>query len=432
MDIKHNAVEYNHDYSNNPQDDYNDEDDVEYKPPGKQGAGRKRGKYNKMKKIFAELSEVEAKEDPRIIYKDIPEHIPKKKEVVTERLVCDFCNEAEEFTSVWVLSQHVWKNHEEKVEEFDLKYRIFKCHISENDEDCKHAYYTKKGLFKHLLRAHNLSRKSLKSVSQVCNECDISFPTNTEYKKHLRQHHADSLEAKPFQCDQCEKRYAFRCLLKEHIAKAHTDFFQRCLHCGIPFDDKNEYRMHMKKKHIAKAPTDFSQLCPHCGIPFDDQKEYRMHMRKKHKKSKPKPEQCSECSEVLANHNRWKYHMFKCHNVGGVHCDICFGRHFNQKLLDQHRTVHLEKSVPCDQCDRMFKNDFSLRRHKDNIHKSSQDKQYKCNQCGKGFSQKVVYEGHMNMHLGLKPYKCEFCGAAYQNQSNLLAHKRKSCKSLSN
>jgi KRAB domain-containing zinc finger protein len=38
------------------------------------------------------------------------------------------------------------------------------------------------------------------------------------------------------------------------------------------------------------------------------------------------------------------------------------------------------------------------------------DKPYKCDICGKGFSQNGSLQSHIRTHTGDKPYKCDICG----------------------
>ena len=99
-----------------------------------------------------------------------------------------------------------------------------------------------------------------------------------------------------------------------------------------------------------------------------------------------------------------------------------------QKELSRHVEIHNEGlNVKCEHCGRGFKSQRNLDRHILTVHTSDDSKPFKCLQCGKGFLTNSYLSDHMNMHLGLKPFKCE-CGAGYQNKSNLLAHKKKSCK----
>ena len=121
--------------------------------------------------------------------------------------------------------------------------------------------------------------------------------------------------------------------------------------------------------------------------------------------------------------------MFKIHDQGAVFCDHCGNKFPSRTHLKRHMVSHdknKDKNYCCDICEKKFATDEYLKRHMDSQH--SDNYRYNCDQCGKGFSVKPVYEGHVNMHLGRKPYTCQGCGTGFQNPSNLMAHIKKSCK----
>ena len=179
--------------------------------------------------------------------------------------------------------------------------------------------------------------------------------------------------------------------------------------------------------------VDLPLLCPECGKSLETKRKMYRHLRN-HKSQKRifkdgniKERECTICNQMFP-YNKYQTHMFNFHDQSALFCDIC-GSKFRSRLhLQRHiDVVHTkEKNYSCSFCGKRFPTNEYLKRHVVSQHASTF--KYNCDQCGKGFAHKSVYEGHMNMHSGIKPYKCEGCGTGFQNSSNLLAHTKKSCK----
>ena len=106
------------------------------------------------------------------------------------------------------------------------------------------------------------------------------------------------------------------------------------------------------------------------------------------------------------------------------HCGIIFtnetklSRHIN----DEH-TGNNAITEPCPHCGKTFKRK-AMNRHIMFLHTPDHLKPFVCQICKKGFVHKLAFSDHMNIHLGLRPYNCEFCNATFNNHSNKRMHER--------
>ncbi|XP_043232987.1 zinc finger and BTB domain-containing protein 17-like isoform X2 [Amphibalanus amphitrite] len=136
---------------------------------------------------------------------------------------------------------------------------------------------------------------------------------------------------------------------------------------------------------------------------------------------------CQVCGDELVGRDRYRRHEYSCRHRRKkrrrppiVHeCNTCHLVFKSARLRDEHyeRSGH-EKRSPCPVCHKFFHPDF-LR-----IHLSSHSGAFYCRVCDTHFSSKATLKGHMNIHSGTKPHRCDVCPAAFRTPSTLFMHKR--------
>ena len=62
------------------------------------------------------------------------------------------------------------------------------------------------------------------------------------------------------------------------------------------------------------------------------------------------------------------------------------------------------------------------------IHKSVEEREFNCKECGHSATSSSLLKLHMNIHTGERPYVCNKCGESYMRPSNLRRHKKTLCE----
>ncbi|XP_050762868.1 zinc finger and SCAN domain-containing protein 21-like [Gymnogyps californianus] len=90
-------------------------------------------------------------------------------------------------------------------------------------------------------------------------------------------------------------------------------------------------------------------------------------------------------------------------------------------IADGQKPHTEEKPYKCADCGKGFKGRSRLLNH---LQTHMREKMFECVECGKSFSRKANLVMHQRIHTGERPYKCKECEKTFSRTSNLIAHRK--------
>ena len=135
------------------------------------------------------------------------------------------------------------------------------------------------------------------------------------------------------------------------------------------------------------------------------------------KKRQAKQLKCNECSYTTTSSGNLSRHRRSIHRKEKVSCTLCtkvFGETYD--LRQDVRAEHDKVQLLCE----IFNNRASLARHR-RIHHSGRNK-FICEHCGRQYYERDAYIGHINKHIGSRPFSCTTCKLSFRHKCNLNRH----------
>ncbi len=133
---------------------------------------------------------------------------------------------------------------------------------------------------------------------------------------------------------------------------------------------------------------------------------------------------CPVCKKEIGSSTSFKYHL-TTHNQNRTkdyHCE-CGKSFYSQQKSEEHRRVHSEPEFKCDHCGKMFTQKSSILTH---MKSHSNDRPYQCRwpHCSKKFKLKNSCDRHYLTHAKLKKYICTWngCTNSFLRKDQLQTH----------
>ncbi|XP_059172806.1 zinc finger protein 391-like isoform X2 [Physella acuta] len=166
--------------------------------------------------------------------------------------------------------------------------------------------------------------------------------------------------------------------------------------------------------------------CQHCRVAFSKLSYLNTHLKYRHggegivnRGLDPIDDTTVHSSSQSSN-----LHQNQITHIGDkpYKCDKCGKCFTNLCNLQNHQRIHRrEKPYKCDKCGQCFTNLCNLQNHH-RIHTG--EKPYQCDKCGKCFTRLDGLQIHHRIHTGEKPYKCDKCGKCFRELGTLQSHHR--------
>lgn len=198
---------------------------------------------------------------------------------------------------------------------------------------------------------------------------------------------------------------------------------------------EEDYYFGQKKKRVRKkSAKDRTYRCNErgCGYSFTSEANLQYHGRSH--VSDDKPFSCPECDEKADHWRGLAMHLWKIHSIDmDLHtCPICGYKTYSLFKLDNHKRIHSEdREFICTTCGKGFKQLSQLRNHnvihldRKNMPEKRWYSEQECDICHRTFSDSKCLRKHQQaVHNKLKPYSCTYCGHMSARKAMLQLHMR--------
>jgi len=253
---------------------------------------------------------------------------------------------------------------------------------------CDHTFYCRLDLVSHQAKQHphlpfRVGRKAVKP----CSSCGRLVHN---LSRHFQLKHA-SQEAALYTGD-------------NGVDNVGSDDLSFCKQC------QQSYPAHSDHTSICRL----SPRCPECKKTFSHWRAMMKHRKVVHMGVKI---QCTQCDKTFHDSQSLKKHVEAVHLKLKRVCPLCGS---TVSCLSAHmNAVHADvRNFPCDMCDKKFKSNYDLTRHRDSVHLGNKAE---CPMCGKRIS-------NLNQHIRVVhkqiKFNCSLCIKKYNTRSELQKHVR--------
>ncbi|XP_052757040.1 zinc finger protein Xfin-like [Galleria mellonella] len=290
--------------------------------------------------------------------------------------------------------------------------KAFRC------EYCEDIFYLEDALNK-----HRLIHKGVKNPF-TCHICKVTFATYSRctthktthgfYKRPLadaKQSRSEGPEGGPsstgilgyggfpvvkhFLCEDCGRSYLHWTYLQVHrrMKHANQNYLYKCSQCELTFPNSWSLGYHKKKIHGKSTQEDGNTVKA-------TKEDYKI--------------PCRDCDEILPNKTALYKHRKKEHSDLSIG-DEKSGTFWYGRQADMLRSHH------CDVCGRSFRTASMYNEH---LRVHTGERPYPCDLCGVAFRRSTAMRNHRLIHTGVRAWACARCPKRFRIRSDLRTHMK--------
>lgn len=251
-------------------------------------------------------------------------------------------------------------------------------------DECDKSFFTKYDLAKHvvihtkrkdytcvvcnksfsrstLLYRHEKIHTDPHLVRHNCSECDRVYLNKVDFDKHWQTH----LKTRPYECNYCDKRFAFKQGLERHetIHDVECQPFP-CQYCDMRLPSAARLQRHLSSEHAGTRPFP----CSKCNKRFMLSHHLYRHMRTAHESQDQAQYHCPVCEETFNDRVEFFSHA-KEHAEETLSCPLCQFEFGTSEEVNEHIALHSESNIfRCEYCDLIYMSQAEVDHHQLDLH----------------------------------------------------------------
>ena len=359
-------------------------------------------------------------------------HIRREHWLSHLSILCTLCNL--KFKTKADLQTHTMKAHPKRLgirkctlcgenffqkEEFDHHFEenhmengLFVCSYK-NEYECKYSAIEKREFLKHVIVLHTF--QAYVTCDRCPQESDVYCTSFSDFKIHYKYFHQDNISSLQ-KCPKCDKDISDLNVQKYRERRhfqSHTELKFQCQICDKEFAYGKLLEGHYKNRHNKKQRIP----CEICGSEVHP-KRYKLHVELHN--ATERTFQCTQCEKMFFTEDQRDKHEYNVHREFSHLCSICSKAFKKIHQLERHLTSHSdERNSPCPQCNTVLKTPWTLAQHIKKVHC---DYSFACDQCDKRFKTSGHLKRHNMLHTGERPYTCKICNKGFIQSGNYKLH----------